>query len=63
MQTPGNKVRGLRADAAAQSPSQEDVQRARRLDILRRTAGMWKDRTDIPKDGTQFQLAARAEWG
>jgi hypothetical protein len=44
----------------ATAPQVDD--RARRLAILRQTAGMWKDRTDIPKDGLQYQLEARAEW-
>ncbi|WEF35074.1 hypothetical protein [Pseudoduganella chitinolytica] len=48
--------------AAGAAATPDDDQRARRLAILRRTAGMWKDRADIAKDGVQFQLAARAEW-
>lgn len=74
MPTPGKKARDLRADASAAdtaagdaaaagaAAAPDDDQRARRLAILRRTAGMWKDRADIAKDGMQFQLAARAEW-
>lgn len=34
----------------------------RRKNVLQRTAGIWKNRQDTPKDGLQFQLEARSEW-
>jgi len=36
--------------------------RARRLAALKSAEGLWKDRTDPPKDGVQVQEQLRAEW-
>jgi len=36
--------------------------RARRLAALKAAEGLWKDRTDIPKDGVKAQEQLRAEW-
>lgn len=36
--------------------------RARRMAALQAVEGLWKDRTDIPKDGVQAQEQLRAEW-
>jgi len=41
---------------------EQDAERNRRREVLRQTAGMWKDRRDSMKDGLQYQLEARAEW-
>ena len=45
--------------SAVQSP---DVDRVRRLEVLMGTFGMWKGKGDMPQDGLQYQLEARAEW-
>ncbi|MRW91311.1 hypothetical protein GJ699_15060 [Duganella sp. FT80W] len=36
--------------------------RARRLAALKAAEGLWKDRTDIAKDGVQVQEQLRDEW-
>lgn len=41
--------------------SQED-QRLRRRAALKMAEGLWKDRTDIPKDGAEYQEQLRDEW-
>ena len=39
-----------------------EARRARRMAALRKTAGMWADRKDIPADGLEYQREMRAEW-
>ncbi|CAN7586871.1 hypothetical protein LJR289_004235 [Pseudoduganella sp. LjRoot289] len=39
-----------------------EARRARRMAALKRVAGIWKDRPDIPADGLEYQRAMRAEW-
>jgi hypothetical protein len=39
-----------------------EEQRQRRAEALKNTFGMWKDRTDIPKDGVEYQEQIRSEW-
>lgn len=48
------------ADAAA--PDSDMAETSRRRALLQRTAGMWKDRVDVPKDGLRYQREERAEW-
>lgn len=36
--------------------------RERRFASLRRVAGIWADRTDIPADGLQYERTLRDEW-
>ncbi|MYN20078.1 hypothetical protein GTP81_25380 [Rugamonas sp. FT107W] len=36
--------------------------RKRRVEALRRVAGIWANRTDIPADGLTYQLELRSEW-
>jgi len=36
--------------------------RARRLIVLKAAEGLWKDRTDIRKNGVEVQEQLRAEW-
>lgn len=36
--------------------------RARRLIVLKAAEGLWKDRTDIGKNGVEVQEQLRAEW-
>ena len=36
--------------------------RARRLTVLKAAEGLWKDRTDIRKNGVEVQEQLRAEW-
>jgi hypothetical protein len=39
-----------------------EAARRRRVAALKVAEGLWKDRTDIPKDGVQAQEQLRAEW-
>lgn len=49
--------------AVASAETRTDAaDRARRLQLLQRTAGIWKDRADVPKDGLDYQREERAEW-
>jgi len=36
--------------------------RQRRLTALKAAEGLWKNRTDVPKDGVKAQEQLRAEW-
>lgn len=36
--------------------------RQRRIDALRRIAGMWAERKDIPADGLEYERELRREW-
>lgn len=36
--------------------------RAKRWAALKAAEGIWKDRTDIPKDGVEFERMLRGEW-
>lgn len=36
--------------------------RQRRIDALKRVAGIWADRKDIPADGLDYERELRAEW-
>ena len=40
----------------------QDVARQRRLAALQAAQGLWKDRTDVPNDGVEYQEQLRAEW-
>jgi hypothetical protein len=40
----------------------QDAARQRRAAALKAAEGLWKNRTDIPKDGVQAQEQLRAEW-
>lgn len=40
----------------------EEPRRQRRLASLRRVAGIWANRTDIPADGLQYERELRNEW-
>ena len=46
--------------APAYKTPEED--RARRLQLLLGTFGIWKGRPDLPQDGLEYQLEMRAEW-
>ncbi len=39
-----------------------EVKRARLSAALKAAEGLWKDRTDIPKDGVEYQEQLRSEW-
>jgi hypothetical protein len=39
-----------------------EVRRARRMAALKKMAGIWAHRTDIPADGLAYQRALRSEW-
>jgi len=40
----------------------QDSPRRRRLAALQAAQGLWKNRSDIPRDGVEFQQQLRAEW-
>jgi hypothetical protein len=39
-----------------------EEQRRRRAEALQALEGMWKNRSDIPLDGVEYQKQARSEW-
>lgn len=39
-----------------------EEQHRRRQEAVRRAEGLWKDGTDIPKDGVEYQDQLRSEW-
>lgn len=39
-----------------------EERRRRRKAALKAAEGLWKDRTDIPKDGVEYQKQLRDEW-
>lgn len=43
------------------APETDEEGRQRRLVALRKVAGIWKDRTDIPTDGLEYQRYMRNE--
>jgi hypothetical protein len=50
------------ATKAETKPSALAASRMRRAAALKAAEGLWKDRTDIPKDGVEYQNQLRAEW-
>lgn len=46
----------------APAGEQPDDDRARRLEVLMGTFGMWKGRQDLPQDGLAYQREMRADW-
>lgn len=65
MSTMQHPVENAARDATVKPPTTEDTieeRRARRMAALRKAAGMWADRKDIPADGLEYQRAMRAEW-
>ena len=51
--------------AAAGPPAADDTleaRRARRMAALKKVAGIWLDRPDIPADGLEYQRELRSEW-
>lgn len=58
-------VESAARDAVATPTAELDTveeRRARRMAALRKVAGMWADRKDIPADGLEYQREIRAEW-
>lgn len=41
---------------------EQEERRQKRLEVLKKTCGLWKDRTDVPKDGLEYQRMMREEW-
>ena len=39
-----------------------EIRRGRRLAALKAAEGLWKDRTDIPRDGVEYQNQLRGGW-
>jgi hypothetical protein len=65
MSTMHQPVEDPAPDATARpAPVQGTVEerRARRMAALRKVAGMWAEREDIPADGVEYQREMRAEW-
>jgi hypothetical protein len=44
------------------SLEQAEAKRRRLAAALKAAEGLWKDRTDIPKDGVEYQEQLRSEW-
>jgi|GEM_PF-3095065 len=40
----------------------QEERRRRRAVALKAAEGLWRDRTDVPKDGVAYQEQLRAEW-
>lgn len=57
-----NGMAAKKAMMVAPAAQQPDHDRARRLEVLMGTFGMWKGRQDLPQDGLEYQLEMRAEW-
>ena len=57
-------VSGLMFAGKSELPMRQPVQtdQERRLAALRAAQGIWKNRTDIPKDGVEYQEQMRGEW-
>lgn len=49
-------------DPKVSEPDTVEERRARRMRALRKVAGLWADRDDIPSDALEYQRATRAEW-
>jgi hypothetical protein len=52
-------------NAAEEAPVVADTieaRRARRLAALKKVAGIWADRADIPADGLLYERELRNEW-
>jgi hypothetical protein len=39
-----------------------EARRSRRVAALTAAEGLWKNRTDVPRDGIEYQNRLRAEW-
>ncbi len=39
-----------------------EARRARRMAALKKVAGIWSQRPDIPADGLEYQRELRSEW-
>ncbi|NVD69285.1 hypothetical protein HUX88_01765 [Duganella sp. BJB1802] len=39
-----------------------EARRARRMAALKKVAGIWSHRPDIPADGLEYQRQLRSEW-
>lgn len=48
-------------ERAAPKTSFEELARQRRLAKMLKAEGLWKNRTDMPKDGVAYQEEMRAE--
>lgn len=60
LQEAGNKHQ-LTPNPEATTESKEEHRR-RRVSALKAAEGLWKNRTDVPKDGIEYQEQLRAEW-
>jgi hypothetical protein len=48
---------------AEEAPADPRIEaRKQRIASLRRVAGIWADRTDIPADGLKYEREMRDEW-
>lgn len=58
------KLDATSKDAGEANASVDPHVEARKLRLasLRRIAGIWADRTDIPADGLQYERELRNEW-
>jgi hypothetical protein len=56
--------RATAAAAPVEVVAEESIEarRARRMAALKKVAGIWAERPDIPADGLDYQRALRSEW-
>ncbi len=52
----------LATNPEARPLSPIEAKRIRLAAALKAAEGLWKDRTDIPKDGVKYQDQLRSEW-
>ncbi|NRR29219.1 hypothetical protein HSX11_03375 [Oxalobacteraceae bacterium] len=61
-----NKSLGIRPTEpdTKNKPASETIEerRQRRRAAIQKSVGLWKDRTDIPTDGLEYQRQLRGEW-
>lgn len=57
---PGSAKEGL--DKAGPEADPRTEARKSRVAALRRVAGIWSNRTDIPADGIKYERKLRDEW-
>lgn len=53
---------GPKQEVKIEYPDTAEGRKARRKAALDRAFGMWRNRTDIPKDGLEYERMMRDEW-
>jgi len=50
------------ASVTSETLTSQDERRRRRMAALKLAEGLWRDRTDVSKDGVEHQEQLRIEW-